>query len=127
MNQIFISSLSLDNLFSINDISTATGYRYLKMIDDILKPFNTDYWRYEKGMGSLNEDELNVFNIFINLVKKHTVKFAKKQLIQELKKHGYNIETNQQNHRTNYNKGTARNEQSNTTKQSNFYDTLLGL
>ena len=92
MNQIFISSLSFENLFSINGLSTATGYRYIKMIDDILQPLNVEFWRYEKGMGSLNEDELNVFKIFILLVEKHTVKFAKKQLIQELKNHGYTIE-----------------------------------
>jgi hypothetical protein len=54
MSQIFINSLSLDSLFSINDLSMATGYRYIKTIDDILAPLNIDLWRYEKGMGSLN-------------------------------------------------------------------------
>ena len=46
MSQIFISSLSLENLFSINGLSTATGYRYIKTIDDILSPLNIDLWRY---------------------------------------------------------------------------------
>ncbi|CUR36192.1 hypothetical protein PL9214830004 [Planktothrix tepida PCC 9214] len=126
MNQVFISSLSFENLFSINGLSTATGYRYVKMIDDILQPLNVEFWRYEKGMGSLNEDELNVFKIFILLVEKHTVKFAKKQLIQELKNNGYNIETNPKSNGTNY-RGTARNEQQNTQSKSNFYDSLLGI
>lgn len=127
MNQIFISSLSFENLFSINGLSTATGYRYIKMIDDILQPLNVEFWRYEKGMGSLNEDELNVFKIFILLVEKHTVKFAKKQLIQELKNHGYTIEQNQQNRNATYQQSRGNDEQSNTQKQPNFYDTLLGL
>lgn len=127
MNQAFISSLSLESLFSISDLSTATGYRYIKIIDDILTPLKISFWQYEKGMGSLNESELKIFQIFLEIVRRHNVKFAKKQLIQELKNHGYNIETNQQNHRTNYNR-TGNNEQSkHTTKDSNFYDSLLGI
>ena len=127
MNQIFISSLSLENLFSSNDLSPATGYRYIKIIDDILAPLQANFWQYEKGMASLNESELKIFQIFLETVRKHNVKFAKKQLIQELRNNGYTIEQNNQQNRTNYNKGTARNEQSNTTKQPNFYETLLGL
>ena len=130
MSQIFISSLSLENLFSINGLSTATGYRYIKTIDDILSPLNIDLWRYEKGMGSLNESELEVFKIFLILVQKHTIKFAKKQLITELKNNGYTIETNQQNRQSNRQsnyQSTGNNEQSNPAKSSTFYDSLLGI
>ena len=130
MSQIFISSLSLENLFSINGLSTATGYRYIKTIDDILSPLNIDLWRYEKGMGSLNELELEVFKIFLILVQKHTIKFAKKQLITELKNNGYTIETNQQNRQSNRQsnyQSTGNNEQSNPAKSSTFYDSLLGI
>ena len=126
MTNIFINSLTLDSLFSINDLSMATGYRYIKTIDDILSPLNIDLWRYEKGMGSLNELELEVFKIFLTLVQNHSIKFAKKQLITELKNNGYNIETNQQNRQSKYS-GNATHEQSNTAKSPNFYDSLLGI
>ena len=130
MTHIFINSLTLDSLFSINDLSIATGYRYIKLIDDILSPLNTDLWCYEKGMGSLNESELKVFKIFLTLVQNHTIKFAKKQLIKELKNHGFTIETNQQNRQSNQQSNNSRNQndaQSNPAKSPNFYDSLLGI
>ena len=130
MSQIFINSLTLESLFSINDLSAATGYRYIKTIDDILSPLNIDLWRYEKGMGSLNESELEVFKIFLTLVQKHTIKFAKKQLIKELQNNGYTIETNQQNRQSNRQSNHAGNQndaQSNPAKSPNFYDSLLGI
>ena len=130
MTHIFINSLTLDSLFSINDLSMATGYRYVKTIDDILSPLNIDLWRYEKGMGSLNELELEVFKIFLTLVQNHTIKFAKKQLITELKNNGYTIETNQQNRQSNRQsnyQSTGNSEQSNPAKSSTFYDSLLGI
>jgi hypothetical protein len=130
MSQIFINSLTLESLFSINGLSPATGYRYIKTIDDILSPLNIDLWRYEKGMGSLNELELEVFKIFLTLVQKHTIKFAKKQLIKELQNNGYTIETNQQNRQSNRQSNNTRNQndaQSNPAKPPNFYDSLLGI
>lgn len=130
MSQIFINSLTLDSLFSINDLSPSTGYRYIKTIDDILAPLDSDLWRYEKGMGSLNEQELGVFKIFLTLVQKHTIKFAKKQLITELKNNGYTIPEDTQNHRTNHRtnyQSTGKNEQSNPAKSTAFYDSLLGI
>jgi len=130
MNQIFINSLTLDSLFSINDLSVATGYRYIKTIDDILSPLNIDLWRYERGMGSLNESELEVFKIFLTLVQNHTIKFAKKQLIKELQNNGYTIETNQQNRQSNRQSnytGNQNDAQSNPAKPPNFYDSLLGI
>ena len=131
MTHIFINSLTLDSLFSINGLSTATGYRYIKTIDDILSPLKIDLWRYEKGMGSLNELELEVFKIFLILVQNHSIKFAKKQLITELQNNGYNIETNQQNRQSKRQSDYSGNpncEQSNpATKSPNFYDSLLGI
>lgn len=130
MNQIFINSLTLDSIFSINDLSPATGYRYIKTIDSILTPLDSDLWRYERGMGSLNESELEVFKIFLTLVQKHTIKFAKKQLIKELQNNGYTIETNQQNRQSNRQSNHSGNQndvQSNPAKSPNFYDSLLGI
>jgi hypothetical protein len=130
MNQIFINSLTLDSIFSINDLSPATGYRYIKTIDSILTPLDSDLWRYERGMGSLNESELEVFKIFLTLVQNHTIKFAKKQLIKELQNNGYTIETNQQNRQSNRQSNHSGNQndvQSNPAKSPNFYDSLLGI
>ncbi|MBD2485884.1 hypothetical protein [Planktothrix sp. FACHB-1365] len=116
---------ALKTLFEALELDKAKGYRYLKRISKILG--NTDYWKYKPRDGALNNDGIKIFELFTTIAKEHSPQFAEKQLIEELKNHGYNIPETNQNNRTNYNKGTARNEQPNSAKQPNFYDTLLGL
>ena len=134
-----VDYLPLNTLFTALEINRATGYRYLKRISETLN--NSNVWMYESGDGSLNKEDIKIFELYIKLALEHNPKFAAKNLIQELKNHGYTIEKNQQNRQSNQQsnyqstgnyeqsnqQSTATNEQSNSTKSSTFYDSLLGI
>lgn len=115
---------ALKTLFEALQLDKAKGYRYLKRISKILG--DSEYWQYENRDGALNNDGIKIFEIFTTIAKEHSPQFAEKQLIQELKNHGYTIPENSQNHRANYQQSRGNNEQS-RAKNSDFYDSLFGL
>lgn len=124
-----IDYIPLDTLFAALGINRATGYRYLKRISEKLE--NVDAWSYESRDGSLSKEDIQIFEIFTNLALEHNPKFAEKQLIKELEKHGYTIEKNQRNgtkrNGTNTNQSRGNNEQQNVQAKSRDYDSLFGL
>lgn len=120
-----VDFIGLETLFDALEVNRATGYRYLNRISKQLG--NCSFWRYQSRDGSLDNDGIKIFELFTTIAKEHSPQFAEKQLIKELIKHGYTIPENSQNHRANYQQSRGNNEQSNTTKQPNFYETLLGL
>ena len=120
-----VDFIGLETLFDALNVNRATGYRYLNRISKILG--NCNFWRYQSRDGSLDNDGIKIFELFTQIAKEHSPQFAEKQIIKELEKHGYNITENQQNRSAKYQQSRGKYESQNTTKSTNFYDTLLGL